>query len=271
MYINSNPREIATISLKGGAGKSFVSANLGKSLTRLGFKVGFLDIDVHNPGLHRALGYSSPPPLGVDTEIECIIPSRNSDGSELVTLASHFLENSRITWEGKDKSDLVNQMLGEVIKWDNPDYLIIDSPPGQDECIVTLFNRGVWGSIIVLQPSDFSAVATVRVLDFIRDKEIPLIGLIENMSGVICPECGKSFNPFISKRVEVEEFAKDREVPFIGKIPFVQNEQDTARIFDQIVKDSILEAVPRKLPSGKVRRKFAREVVRKLLEKKVTG
>ena len=263
-------KRISLLSLKGGCGKSFVSANLGRGLVRKGYKVGFLDIDVHNPGLHRALGYSIPPSLGLDTQNEYILPSVNEDGSELVTLASHFLESSRITWEGKNKSNLVSQMIEGVIKWNSPDFIVIDSPPGQDECITTLFNYNLWGCIIVLQPSDFSKVATIRVIDLMRDKEIPIIGIIENMSGAICPKCETEFSPFASKTVNIKEFSQDKDIPYIGRVPFVSSQEKIITIFDQITS-RVLEITPKKIPSGKVRAKLAREMVKRFLEKKLEG
>jgi len=97
-------RELAVLSLKGGTGKSTVTARLGLALRDKGFKVGFLDLDIHGPNLHLALGLDSPPSLGLDTEREMIIPP-NINGYKLVTMASHFGEGWRILWRGEDKLD----------------------------------------------------------------------------------------------------------------------------------------------------------------------
>lgn len=259
-------RKVVVMSLKGGTGKSTCTAQIGLSLKAFPYRVGFLDLDIHGPNLPLSLGLESPPPLEVDSKLEAIIPSK-INGYELMSMASHFGEGSRILWRGADKLDLTRQLLTGVVAWGELDYLIIDSPPSQGEEIMGLFDylEDIYGVVMVSQPTDFSRADNDRALDLLRDRGIPVCGMLANMDGCICPQCGNRFYPFLTLRANVEEYAAAKKIPFLGSIPQVNYINIVKPIFDDIAK-KIDTMPPVKLATHSKRKEFKREALKILLE-----
>lgn len=265
-YIVRSMKKVVVMSLKGGTGKSTSTAQIGLALQRLGYIMGFLDLDIHGPNLPLSLGLEKPPPLDVDSDKEVILPAK-VNGYELMSMASHFGEGTRILWRGEDKLDLARQLLTGVIAWGNLDYLIIDSPPSQGEEIMGLFDYlpDIYGIIIVSQPTDFSKADNDRVLDLLRNRHIPIIGMLANMDGCICPQCGTRFYPFLTKPTNVEEYAAESKIPFLGSIPQAYSLDIVKPLFDEVAR-KVDTMEPVKLPSYEKRREFKREALKILME-----
>lgn len=257
------------MSLKGGTGKSTCTAQIGLSLKAIfGYKIGFLDLDIHGPNLPLSLGLEKAPPLDVDTEKECVVPSR-IDGYELMSMASHFGEGSRILWRGVDKLDLARQLLTGVVAWGELDYLMVDSPPSQSEEVLGLFDYipDLHGVVIVSQPTDFSKADNDRVLDLLRNRRVPIIGMLANMDGCICPNCKERFYPFLTKPANVAEYAASKEIPYLGSVPQTSSLEIVKPIFEDIAR-KVDTMAPIRLPTYEKRRTFKREALKIFLENK---
>lgn len=255
-------RKIVTASVKGGVGKTWVTARLGLSLKNRGFEVGLLDLDTGGPTLYLALGLNKPPQLELDTKNSQLIPS-NVNGLKLVTMASHFGEGTRILWRGKDKANLAQELLTTAINWDKIDYLLIDTPPSVSEENLTLFDLigEIWGYIIVTQPTDFSVADIDRLLDILRDKRLPLLGIISNFDSCLCPNCQASFYPFNSKAIDILNFCQINQVPFLSAIPLTTELGMITEVFVKL-SHKIINSEPVRLPSRAKKRLAKRELIK---------
>lgn len=257
------------MSLKGGVGKSTITALLGKHINER-YMVGFLDLDIHGPNLHLALGLSSAPKLGIDTTHECVIPSILPDGSELVTLASHWGEGSRVMWSGEKKIKLVEEMLTGVIKWGyggkETEYLLIDCPPSTGDEILGLmkFIKNPYGIVLITQPSNFSTSDLDRAINMIREYQLPVIGVVENMSGCICPKCNNHFYAFSSDKVDIKSYCDKKGIRYLIDIPQVQSPTQLNE-YGKKLADLVLTVKPVKLQKSSVGRKIVRTLLKKAL------
>jgi Mrp family chromosome partitioning ATPase len=261
-------KKIAFISLKGGTGKTTCTSQTGLALLRRGRRIGFLDLDVHGPNLHIALGFDKTPKLEMDHVLEAVLPIKNN-GYEIMSMAFQFGEGNRILWLGQDKLKLAKETVTGVIAWGDLDYLIIDTPPSQSEEVMGLFDNlpDLHGVVIISQPTDFSKADNDRVLDFLRDRKIPIIGMIANMDGCLCPHCGHRFYPFMTRRANIEEYASQNKIPFLASIPQVSSIDGVQSIFQNIAEK--LETIqPVKLPTHEARKEFKRKGLKIVLEGK---
>ncbi len=207
--------KIVVLSGKGGVGKSTVAVNLAISLSANGRRVGLLDIDIHGPSI--------PTMLHLDT---AEIISRNNgmepaDVDGLKVMSIGFLlqhPDDAIIWRGPMKAGVIKQFISQV-NWDDLDYLIIDSPPGTGDEPLTLCQviPDLDGAIIVTTPQEVAAVDVRKSISFCRKLKLPVIGVIENMSGFVCPKCGEITNIF--QTGGGERIAESYQVPFLGHIP----------------------------------------------------
>lgn len=209
-------KKFLVLSGKGGVGKSTVSTNLAAGLSAKGYKVGLLDIDIHGPNIPNMFGLEGLAPLVTDLGI---MPLHYSENLKLISVG-FFLEkkDEAVAWRGPLKHRLIENFLTDV-RWGELDCLVIDSPPGTGDEILSIVEilDKMDGAIIVSTPQDVALADVRRTVRFCQDSSIPVLGLIENMSGFICPHCGKSVEIF--KSGGAERLAEDYKIPFLGRVP----------------------------------------------------
>lgn len=235
-------RKIVVASIKGGVGKTTVSAGLTRSLKRLGFNVGYLDIDITAPTGSEAFGLEKPPDWELDATADdgkgAIIPYE-IDGIQFITLASHFGKAPAVLWHEEDKIDAARQLLQEVIAWgNNLDWLVLDTPPSSSGEMQALYDyiTDLHGVILVFQPTDMAAADLLRTLDFLKFKKVPTLGLITNMAYCVSPR-GEMFWPFLSPEVDLEGICKEFSIPLLGKIPLTSDKGLVEGIFNDIASN----------------------------------
>ncbi len=208
--------KVMVLSGKGGVGKSSVSVNLAVALAMDGMKVGLLDIDFHGPSVPTMLGLQK---VKLDTDENGIIPAEVHN-LKIVSISMLLPENKNdaIIWRGPMKAGVLKQLL-EDVNWGELDYLIMDFPPGTgDEALSACqLVSDADGGIIVTTPQEVSLSDCRRCISFCRQLNLPVLGVLENMSGFACPDCNKVFDIFGSGGGE--GMAKDNDVEFLGKIP----------------------------------------------------
>ncbi|MBA7512798.1 Iron-sulfur cluster carrier protein [subsurface metagenome] len=208
--------KILVLSNKGGVGKSLVAVNLACSLSEKGFKVGILDADLHGPSVAKMLDFEGRKLQGSS---ESIIPMSISPNLIAISMAS-LIESPDmpLIWRGPLKMNALKQFLGEV-KWGNLDYLIIDSPPGTGDEPLSICQLipELEGGVIVTTPQKVALLDSRKCINFLKNLNIPILGIIENMSGLKCPHCGKNIDLF--KSGGGEKVALEFNIPFLGKIP----------------------------------------------------
>jgi ATP-binding protein involved in chromosome partitioning len=208
--------KIMVMSGKGGVGKSTVAVNLAAVLAMDGQRVGILDADIHGPNIPKMWGTDWRP---LQSGGEGIRPIEVFPNVKLISMA-FLLPNpdSPVVWRGPIKHTAIKQFLGDV-EWGGLDFLIVDLPPGTgDEPLsVAHLIEGMDGSIIVTTPQEVALLDSRKSVNFSRMLKIPVIGIVENMSGLTCPKCGHLIPLF--KIGGGEKAAKDLGVPFLGRVP----------------------------------------------------
>jgi ATP-binding protein involved in chromosome partitioning len=209
--------KIIVMSGKGGVGKTSVSVNLSYALALTGREVGLVDIDLHGPNIAKMLGVEGQGFTGSDNGIEPVRVLPNLKAASISFATAN--PDMPIIWRGPLKMSAIRQFL-EEINWGDLDYLIVDSTPGTGDEPLSACQLipEVSGAIIVTTPQDVSILDARKSVFFARQLKIPVIGIIENMSGFVCPHCGKETSIF--KKGGGEKAAKDLGVPFLGRIPF---------------------------------------------------
>ena len=207
---------IAVGSGKGGVGKSTVSANLAVALSRTGRRVGLLDADIYGPSQPRMMGASGRP---ASPDGQTIIPLQ-AHGVTLMSIGLMLREDEAVIWRGPMLMGALQQMLNQV-KWDQYgplDVLIVDLPPGTGDIQLSLCQKTVMdGAIVVSTPQDVAMLDAKKALDMFRKLGTPVLGLIENMSTYVCPNCGHEAHLFGHGGVEAE--AAKLGLPFLGALP----------------------------------------------------
>jgi ATP-binding protein involved in chromosome partitioning len=207
---------ILVLSGKGGVGKSTVSVNLASALSAHGRNVGLLDLDFHGPNIPKMLGIEGQKPAVLEKHIE---PVHVTGTLSVMSMAFLLPDTSTpVVWRGPMKMIAIQQFLDEV-NWGSLDYLVVDLPPGTgDEALsIAQLAPNVKGAVIVTTPQDVAVLDAVKSVKFIQKLEVPVIGIIENMSGMICPHCGDTIDLF--GRGGGKKAAEDLNVPFLGAIP----------------------------------------------------
>ena len=231
---------------KGGVGKSTVTVNLAVALKRRGYSVGIMDADITGPCIPKLMGVEDKKVRPGDEGIEPV----DADGVKVMSMAL-LLESrdSAVVWRGPMKMAALKQFLSEV-NWGDLDFLLVDLPPGtSDEPISAVqLIPDLDGAIIVTTPQEVALLDSRKAVNMFLMMKVPVLGIVENMSGLICPHCGERINVF--KTGGGEKAAKDLNVPFLGAIPldeeigrlgdlgqaFTGRDTSAAKAFDQIVE-----------------------------------
>ncbi len=208
---------IAVMSNKGGVGKSTVSVNIAMSFACQGFSVGLLDADLHGPSILKLLGLEGERLFHIEGQI---FPLNGGHNVQVVSMAG-LIESpdTPLIWRGPLKIGVIKQLLADV-EWDRLDYLIVDLPPGTGDEPLTIAQLipDIDGTVIVTTPQDVAILDARKAISFARQVEIPVIGIVENMSGMVCPHCKEKITPF--KQGGGKSIALEMNVPFLGTIPF---------------------------------------------------
>jgi len=207
--------KVVVLSGKGGVGKSTVAVNLAVALMLAGKKVGLLDVDIHGPSIPTMLGLEGEKLQG---GADGLVPV---EVGGLKVMSIGFFLNSQddaVIWRGPLKMGVIKQFLKDVA-WGDLDYLIIDSPPGTGDeplSVVQLIGK-LDGAVVVTTPQKVAAVDVRKSINFCRKLNVPVLGVVENMSGFACPKCGEVTTVFCSGAGR--GIARDMLVPFLGSVP----------------------------------------------------
>jgi ATP-binding protein involved in chromosome partitioning len=237
---------IAVGSGKGGVGKSTIAACLAFALKRRGCSVGLMDADVYGPSIPHLLGVEGRP-LIEDERIRPIV----KDGMPIMSMGFLIPKDEAVIWRGPMLHGAVTQFLRDT-NWGSLDYLIIDMPPGTGDVALTLSQLlPLTGAIAVCTPQDVALLDAVKAIAMFRKVKIPVLGVVENMSGFVCPGCGQRYDIFGSGGAR--EKAEQLGVPFLGEVPIqltireLGDEGRTEANFDDPVVASHLESIAYRL------------------------
>ncbi|NND95943.1 MAG: Mrp/NBP35 family ATP-binding protein [Pirellulaceae bacterium] len=240
---------IAVGSGKGGVGKSTIAASIALTLRRLGAKVGLMDADVYGPSIPHLLGLSGRPAISENKKIEPILL-----GGNMPVMSMGFLvePDQAVIWRGPMLHGSINQFLSDT-DWGDLDYLIIDMPPGTGDIALTLSQAlPLAGSVVVCTPQEVALLDAIKAISMFRKVNIPLLGMVENMSGFLCPDCGKTYDIFGSGGAQAK--AEELNVPYLGGLPIditLRQAGDDGRLGDVIDTDdkarAPLDAITRSL------------------------
>ena len=202
------------VSGKGGVGKSMVTSQLAVAVRRNGYNVAILDADITGPSIPRAFGvHDRAQGMG-----DAILPAESRTGIQLMSvnlLLEH--ETDPVIWRGPVIGGVVQQFWSDVL-WDDVDYMFVDMPPGTGDVALNVFQSlPVDGVIIVASPQELVSMVVQKAVKMAQMMNIPIVGLVENMSYVQCPDCGKKL--YIFGEGKTEEAAKEYHIPLLAKMP----------------------------------------------------
>ena len=203
---------IAVGSGKGGVGKSTIAASLAIGLARAGSKVGLMDADVYGPSIPHLLGVNQRPEVadGRIRPVEVV-------GLKVMSMGFMVPPGEAVVWRGPMLHGAITQLLRDTA-WGDLDYLIIDMPPGTGDIALTLSQLlPLSGAVVVCTPQDVALLDAVKAIAMFRKVNIPVLGMVENMSGFVCPDCGKRYDIFGSGGAKAR--AAEMKIPFLGEVP----------------------------------------------------
>jgi ATP-binding protein involved in chromosome partitioning len=207
---------IIVLSGKGGVGKSFIASNLAISLSLSGYDVGLLDVDFHGPSIPKLLGLEN---RQVTTDADGLVPLQFASKLKVMSLGMLLRsKDDAVIWRGPLKMGAIKQLLKDV-NWGELDFFIVDCPPGTGDeplSVVQLIKKST-GAVVVTTPQDLSISDVRRSIRFCNEVGLPVLGVIENMSGFVCPRCGESIDIF--KSGGGERMAEELGVNFLGRLP----------------------------------------------------
>ena len=221
---------IGVVSGKGGVGKSLVSCILASMCAKAGLKIGILDADITGPSVPKSFGITS---RAMQDE-ECLLPAVTDGGIKVMSINLPLEDvNSPVVWRGPVISGVIEQFWSDV-RWGELDYLFVDMPPGTGDVALTVFQSiPVDGIIIVTTPQDLVKMIVSKAYNMAKMMDVPVLGLIENMSYYICEDCKKKINIFGESKID--ETANELNVPVLAKLPInpeINKLVDEGRIYD---------------------------------------
>jgi ATP-binding protein involved in chromosome partitioning len=204
---------LAVGSGKGGVGKSTLSANLAVALAMRGIRVGLVDADIYGPSQPTLLDRVAAKPVAEGSKL---VPISTAYGITMLSMGQLAKPGQAIAWRGPMAGRALEQLVDA--HWGEAEVLIIDLPPGTGDIQLSMLAKfKPAGALIVSTPQDLALIDAARAIDLFNGAGVPIIGLVENMAGYICPHCGESSDPFGSGGAEAE--AADLTAPFLGRIP----------------------------------------------------
>ena len=210
---NNIKHVVAVVSGKGGVGKSMVTSLLATLMSGKGYKVGILDADITGPSIPKSFGI-----LGNAMQNElCILPAESKGGIKIMSVNMLLKENDApVVWRGPVIAGAVKQFWQDVV-WGDLDYLFIDCPPGTGDVPLTVFQTiPLDGIVMVTSPQDLVSLIVKKAYNMAKMMNINILGLVENMSYVKCPDCGKQFSVF---GCGSDDIAKELDIDLLGKLP----------------------------------------------------
>jgi ATP-binding protein involved in chromosome partitioning len=207
------PRLIAVASGKGGVGKSTLSANLAVAMAKSGRKVGLVDADIYGPSQPRLLGTEGSQPEAEDKKL---IPVMGAGGVPFLSMGQLAKAGQAIAWRGPMAGNALSQLVDA--HWGACRDIIVDMPPGTGDIQLSMIQKHKpVGAVIVSTPQDLALIDAMRAISFFDQAKVPIIGMVENMAGYICPHCGDVSDPFGTGGAEAA--AAELGIPFLGRIP----------------------------------------------------
>ncbi|MCR9179304.1 MAG: Mrp/NBP35 family ATP-binding protein [Erythrobacteraceae bacterium] len=206
-------RLIAVGSGKGGVGKSTLTTNLAVALARMGRSVGVIDGDIYGPSQPKLLATEGQKPM---VEGDKLVPLESRHGVKVLSMGHIVAPGKALAWRGPMTGKALSQLVDA--EWGETDLLLVDLPPGTGDVQLSMLSaHRPDGAILVSTPQDLALIDAARAGQLFEQGEVPIIGLVENMAGYCCPECGHISDPFGSGGVE--KFATALEMPFLGRVP----------------------------------------------------
>ena len=206
---------IGVVSGKGGVGKSLVSGLIAADAARKGLKVGILDADITGPTIPHMFGFNH---VGITAQNNLLVPARTKEGIEVMSI-NLLLRNpdDPVIWRGPVIGGCVKQFWNEVV-WGELDVLVVDMPPGTGDVALTVFQSiPVDGVVIVASPQDLVATIVGKAVNMAKSMDVPVLGLVENMSYFECPDCGKKH--YIFGDSHIDEVAEKYSVDVLARLP----------------------------------------------------
>ena len=236
MLAPANPKShihkvIGVVSGKGGVGKSLVTASLANLMKEQGYSVGILDADITGPSIPKMYGLHGPAEMDGDY----IKPVVTENGIPVMSI-NLLLDNpgDPVVWRGPVIAGAVKQFWTDVI-WEDVDYLFVDMPPGTEDVPLTVFQSlPVDGIVIVTSPQDLVKMIVKKAYGMAKQMNIPVLGIVENYSYILCPDCGKKIHIFGESHID--EIAAELEVPVLGRMPL------DAALAEVVEKEAFYEA-----------------------------
>lgn len=213
--LNKIKKIIGVMSGKGGVGKSTMSALIAKNLAKQGYKIGVLDADITGPSIPRLLGVNKKRARATE---DIIYPVVTSEGIKVISL-NLLIENEEepVIWRGAMISNAVKQFYTDVL-WEDLDYLIIDMPPGTGDVALTVMQSiPINGIVMVTIPQDMVSMIVTKAVNMVQKLNIDIIGVVENMSYIVCPDCSKRIQIF--KGENNRKFLDDMNLELLGQLP----------------------------------------------------
>lgn len=247
--MNNVKKIIGVMSGKGGVGKSSISVIIAKYLNELGHSVGVLDADITGPSIPRLFGLSNEK---VMNQGDMMLPVKTSNGIKAMSLNLLMeKEEDAVLWRGPMISGMVKRFWTDVL-WEDLDYLVIDMPPGTSDVALTVMQSiPIDGIVMVSVPQDLVSMIVSKAVNMANKMNINVLGVIENMSYIDCPECGKKIKLFDGENTD--KFLKDMNLKLLGELPMLKSvgslsenkdeniNESLKLIFDPIVKSIINE------------------------------
>ncbi|MGB5079073.1 MAG: Mrp/NBP35 family ATP-binding protein [Sphingorhabdus sp.] len=207
------PRLIAVASGKGGVGKSTLSTNLAVAMARAGRAVGLVDADIYGPSQPRLLGAEGRKP---ESDGKKMIPVRGAGNVPFLSMGQLVKPGQAIAWRGPMAGNALSQLVDA--HWGDARDIIVDLPPGTGDIQLSMIQKHKpIGAVIISTPQDLALIDAARAISFFETAKVPIIGLVENMAGYLCPHCGEMSDPFGSGGAEAA--ARELGIDFLGRIP----------------------------------------------------